>query len=187
MRRTLLGFADTEGGCGNKLWNFSAIFTRVVQGQDMMQVAEEQVFSSLSYTFSKATGCRKSLRAFRGELECLRRLHRCDAVCLMFWNAPHDVKVLSEHLGKELPFETVDLLAVARKEQPWLESFKLWSACEEHGLLEQLLLVNAKRHTAFGDALALSRLYESMLQEPKAKPKSPMQICIERAERLKLR
>lgn len=154
-KRTLLGYADTEGvphrGDGSSsLWDFCIIFKHIV-AEDTFEILED-CFHVCHVTLPKhqeKSKVKKTLEAHFQSISHLQVAHRCDDICLCFWNSPHDMRVLGYYDMNKFA-KTVDLLKCARARSPKkYESFSINKLCSS------MLHDGTSIHTGLGDTLRM--------------------------------
>jgi hypothetical protein len=156
--RTLLAFCDTEGcpqrGAGtSSLWDFCAIFKYVVDEDfNVIEYCFHVYQLSLPrYLTRELVGTR--LKAHFAFIDFLKKELTCDSICFCFWNAPHDLSVLSHYDISNLT--SIDLLAAARKlTENKHESYKIGKLCAHFNIR----LPDSAMHTGLGDVLRMVEL-----------------------------
>lgn len=89
-------------------------------------------------------------------------LEFCENSVILGHNIPFDFGFLQQNaanMGKNFPNLAIDTLQIARKFLPGLPSRKLGDLCSYYGLTQ------TKRHRAYEDAEAASRLYQKLAEE----------------------
>lgn len=152
--RTLVAMCDSEG-CPHKgdgkssLWDFCAIFKYIVD-EDFNLI--ENCFHTYQFSMPKymtRTFVGTRLKSHFHMIEHLRKEHECDDVCFCFWNAPHDMRVLSYYGPCDV--KTVDLLVVAKKlSNNKYKSYNIGNLCEELKVESSTTV-----HTGLGDVLRM--------------------------------
>lgn len=167
MTRVLFGYADTEGtphvkSNDSELWNMALMFKHVITDKEEKN---EDIFHIAHLSINKNAHkkhVKQSLVTHFSSIEFLRKLYECDRVCIAFWGAPHDMAVLNSY-SHGYEFESLDLLPIARKLNPDIDSFNIGKLCERF----DVKCKTSKVHTGLGDVL---RMFDLL---PKLKMGSP--------------
>lgn len=172
MTKVLFGYSDTEGtphvkSNDSELWNMAIMFKHVIEPtttKDIFHVAHLSINKN-----AKKKHVNQSLVTHFSSIEFLRKLYDCDRVCIAFWGAPHDMAVLNSY-SHGYEFESLDLLPIARRLNPDIDSFNIGKLCDRFGVECPI----SKVHTGLGDVLRMVDLL------PKLKMGSP--ICFYNVE-----
>lgn len=163
QRRVLLGFSDTEGTPHRKnstssLHDLVILFRYVVDAKtfDIIETVDYMSHVALPKNVKDTKAVKGVLKTHFDAIKYFSKRADCESVCIGYWNAPHDKAVLRHYID-ELPFQTVDLLHVARQLKPGYKSYSLSHIAREHKI---------KVHTALGDTLRLIQVLEKLQLEP---------------------
>lgn len=157
-KRTLFGLADTEGSVRTSLWEFSVIFTHVVESDGSVR---ENIFHTSQVSINKNAQPKDVSPVLQSNsqiFDWLKDEYMCTDIILGFWNSSYDKKLLTRY-QPQLPFYCHDMYADARAlYKDKFPSLKL------HTLAKQLHLRPPpfRAHTSMGDSLLLYRVCKKL-------------------------